>query len=111
MRKEPQKCDLKEAKIPSLMELTQRKVYQMCYQPQVIRTNHRFKRTSRCLKPEGRLLLDDQENHLPKFLLYRIRKGPKTFCNFCVDKARTPQLARYKSIIQSLRWQSDYIAT
>eukprot|EP00093_Oithona_nana_P013697 13697.XXX_799805_800095_1 [CDS] Oithona nana genome sequencing. len=66
------------------MELSQRKVYQMCYQPQVIRTNHRFKRTSRCLKPEGRLLLDDQENHLPRFLLYRIRKGPKTFCNFCV---------------------------
>ena len=83
-RKEPQKCDLKEVKIPSLMELSQQKVYQMCYHHQVIRTNHRFKRTSRCLKPEGRIFLDDQKIHLPRSLLYRLRKGPKTFCNYCV---------------------------
>ena len=108
IKKETQNYGLNHVKIPSLYELSQRKVYQICYNSQVFRTNHRFKRTSRTLKPLGKLLLDNQSNYLPRFLVFLLRKGPKTFCNFCTTPIFQDGLTARKPVELLLKDDPEY---
>ena len=97
------KSIIKHMKIPSLSEFSLRKVYLMCYELQVSRQNWSFRRKPRCSTAFGRKILDFKSECLPRHLVFVLRKGPKTFCNYCCEPIFHEGLFEKKSVTLLLK--------
>lgn len=97
---------IQDTKIFSLLELTLRVVYGLCYLDYVTRKNKiEYKRVPRCSNQFGKWLF--QSENLPKILVNMLKKGPKAFCCWCTKGLFKEAICQEFSVKMNLRDQPE----